>query len=338
MMAYSNRFVMCVLVNGNVQKELANGTVPIPFGEYTLRFRNKHPDRRAVVKFTIDGEDAGGNGYIVNANSYVDIKRHVHRDAAFKLVPLDSAEAVDAGKNGPNTDKLIGVIEAKFYLEKVQPVYTYTPPAVVEKHIHHHHHHRRIIREEPWIKPYSPFWYGTTTAGGASMSMSNPTHSASSEGLDQTLSFNAAPTMDSLVMADSGDLKSASFTPPATKLSDGATVEGGRTGQNFREVEIELETDYVAVKLFLQGFHPQPVTHYMNEEPRVTMPGFPSPVRPTPMPRIVPQETPAQENARLKEELEKLQYQKVVDAENERIRKENEELRKKLAELKGETV
>ena len=55
-MVYSNKFVMCVLVNGKPVEELANGEVQIPFNtEYVLRFRNKN-DRRAVVKFWIDGE------------------------------------------------------------------------------------------------------------------------------------------------------------------------------------------------------------------------------------------------------------------------------------------
>ena len=117
-MVYSNRFVACVLLNGTPQRELANGVVPIPFNsEYSLRFRNKH-NRRACVKFTIDGESVCGGGYIIGANSSIDIHRHFDKDARFKFVSLDSPDAVDAGKNGPNEDGTKGLIEAKFYLEK----------------------------------------------------------------------------------------------------------------------------------------------------------------------------------------------------------------------------
>jgi hypothetical protein len=120
-MVYSNRFVATVLINGNVQKELANGIVPIPFNSiYSLRFRNKN-DRRAVVKFTIDGEDVSGNGYIIPANSAIDIHRHWAKDAQFKFVDLNSAEAVDFGKNGPEGNK--GIIQARFHLEKENKVW-----------------------------------------------------------------------------------------------------------------------------------------------------------------------------------------------------------------------
>lgn len=97
-MVYSSRFVVCVLVNGQPAKERADGVVPIPFGsEYVLRFRNKN-NRRAVVKFTIDGENVSGNGYIVPAHSAIDIKRHSEVDRAFKFVDLESGEAIDYGK------------------------------------------------------------------------------------------------------------------------------------------------------------------------------------------------------------------------------------------------
>lgn len=138
-MMYSNKFVMCVLIDGKPVQEFANGEVHIPFGkEYVLRFRNKH-NRRASVNFSIDGEDASGAGYIIPPNSYVDIKRYNHRDAAFVLVPLDSPEAVDAGKNGPNSDKSKGVIVANFQLEK--------KPAPIVREIHHHYR-----------KDYEPWW------------------------------------------------------------------------------------------------------------------------------------------------------------------------------------
>jgi len=117
-MVYSNKFVMCVLVDGVPQEELSNGVVRLPFGtEYCLRFRNKH-SRHAVVRLRIDGEEISGGGYIVPAHGYIDVQRPVDKDAAFKFVSLGSAEAVEFGKNGPNLDKSKGVIEASFYLEK----------------------------------------------------------------------------------------------------------------------------------------------------------------------------------------------------------------------------
>lgn len=123
-MAYSNRFVANVIVDGHIQKESnwnQYGSINIPFGsEYSLRFRNKH-NRRAVVKFFIDGENVSGNGYVISASDYIDVERHFDKDRAFKFVELDSEDAYDAGKNGPD-DGSKGLIEAHFYLEKTKPV------------------------------------------------------------------------------------------------------------------------------------------------------------------------------------------------------------------------
>jgi hypothetical protein len=118
-MVYSSRFIMCVLRDGIPQQELGDGSVVLPFGsEYALRFRNKNPDRRAVVKVFIDGENVSAGGFVINANDKLDIERPVDNPVKFRFVSLDSSDAVDFGKNGPNTDRTKGVVEAHFSLEK----------------------------------------------------------------------------------------------------------------------------------------------------------------------------------------------------------------------------
>jgi hypothetical protein len=127
--------------------------------EYALRCRNKN-NRRAMVKLFIDGENVSGDGFLINANDHVDIKRSIDKDAAFKFVSLDSPDAIDFGKNGPNHDKVKGTIEARFYLEKEKATFTYTP--TVE---HHHHHHYPRPRPQPYWPPLSnPYPYGTWTS------------------------------------------------------------------------------------------------------------------------------------------------------------------------------
>lgn len=239
-MTYDNKFVMCVLVNGQPQKELANNTVPIPFGmEYVLRFRNKH-NRRAVVNFTIDGEDVSGNGYIVEANDYIDIKRHSNVDRAFKFVSLDSAEAIDHGKNGPNYDKVKGTIEARFTLEKVKPVVTY-----------------RKCFKDSYPQPRSPF-----TPESPKWNPSYPPIcdidppatmcDSSEEGIIQA---SCGDSLEGSVMR--GMMQTSSFSP---ELQDGATVEGNVTGQSFQSVHVDLESNSTTLKLFLQGFEEVPQT------------------------------------------------------------------------------
>lgn len=294
-MVYSNKFVMCILVDGHPQQELANGVVKLPFGtEYSLRFRNKN-NRRAVVKIFIDGENVSGGGYIIPANDHVDIKRHWDKDRTFKFVDLDSPEAVDAGKNGPNPDKEKGLVEAHFYLEK-ESSYFYSPyvPHYREEHHHHHHHHHDHYHPRPWNPyPIRPLWIGASDqgqykttcdagdaqygckglapAGGTSLNMSDSTPTAEnmkcSTGGDDIATFKRISTKRSRAVA-SGQSVTCSAPPPAPELRDGCTVEGGSTGQRFSTTYIDLEDSYTTLKVFLQGFEDEEPVQNISEAPK----------------------------------------------------------------------
>jgi hypothetical protein len=301
-MTYSNKFVMSVLLNGQPQKELANGVVKLPFGtEYSLRFRNKN-NRRAVVHILIDGEDVSGNGYIVPANSHVDIKRHHDVDRSFKFVSLDSADAVDFGKNGPNEDKVKGTIEARFYLEKEHPQCVSTS---VE---HHHHHHYPLPRPVPYyppvypIRPYQPIWRNDQSVHKTTYDNGNrPKHlqrrdrrivSGQNAGL---LSSNTQSVISNDEMTP---LNTCSFNTSDVSASN-------NTGQQFVSKHIEVEDNYTTLKLFLQGHEGQ-----IEEVPT----------------SAVFKDRPTNKDVRLSE----------LEAENESLRKklaeiENAELKEKLA-------
>lgn len=235
-MVYSSNFVLTVVVGGHIQKEKANGVVEIPFGsEYTLRLRNKN-DRRAVVKISIDGENVSGGGYVIPAKQVIEIKRHWDKDCAFKFVDLDSEEAHDAGKNGPNPDKQKGVVEAKFHLEKkvVNPV---------EVHHYHHHYDQQWSDLWPWFGhgPYGPPYKPMIPTSKGVMRSTNPevTCSAQPDAEVRTSGFN---------MNQGGFM---SFAP----TQDGCTVEGELTGQQFSTTFVDYESEFVVCKLFLQGYH-----------------------------------------------------------------------------------
>ena len=214
---------MCILVNGQIAKEFPNGTTLIPFGsEYTIRFRNKN-FRKAVVKFTIDNEDASSGGYIIPGNDFIDIRRYAHKDVAFKFVDLNSPEAIDFGKND-NKDKNKGVIEAKFYLEKEIKYHTYNSNPV---YFHPQAYHQDITSPRRSK--------GMHSAGGSGM------HSAGGSG-----SFGFGYCSNTTTTAYHQPLNTSGF--------DGATVEGSQTGQSFNYQHINLENDYVAVKTCLQGY------------------------------------------------------------------------------------
>lgn len=241
-MTYNNKFVMCVLVDGQVQEELANGMVKIPFGsEYSLRFRNKN-DRNAAVKFFIDNEPVSGKGYLVRKNDYIDVKRHFNQDKAFKFVELNSPEAVDAGKNGANHDKTKGLIEARFYLEKER-----------KNEIIYRIQNKDYQKSEPYN-------YSSGGPGGQSASSSRSRDVRRTRGGPCGQSMSSSPyegtLNDEFITSFNGESlqKSNNSIVHNSELKDGCTVEGIRTGQSFTIINMDLEEEYTTLKLFLQGY------------------------------------------------------------------------------------
>jgi len=165
---YSNKFVISIVVNGNIQNEFANGTVELPFNtEYAIRFRNKW-NRRAVVKPFVDGIKVCRGGFVIPANSFRDIECSSQTLRKFKFVDLQSTEAQDHGKDQTNAEKRMGLIEAHWYLEKQKPVV---------QEIHHHHSYP-VPQPYPvpvWPRPYYPYYAGGKVDGiSVECSVGNP--------------------------------------------------------------------------------------------------------------------------------------------------------------------
>ncbi len=96
----------------------ANDEIELPFeSEYDITLIN-NSNRLAVGVIYIDGLNVSRSGYIIPARSFVTIKRHIDEDRAFKFVPLNSKDAHKAGKYGNNSNKINGLIEVRFFLEK----------------------------------------------------------------------------------------------------------------------------------------------------------------------------------------------------------------------------
>jgi hypothetical protein len=294
-MVYSSKFVMSVLIDGHPQRELANGVVKVKFGEYVLRFRNKN-NRRALVTISIDGENVSAGGYIIPANSYIDIERWADKPVKFKFVSLDSEEAVDFGKNGPNEDKVKGTIEARFHLEKE------VPQPLVWPIEHHHHHYPRPVYP-------NPIW---TTSGGPTYWNSNVTSSNCCDDGVKTwrLTGAGAQSNQACGQSASADYCGSVQMPAAAPVVDGCTVEGDYSNQSFRTVYFDAETDYVALKLFLQGF---------DEDVVVAQPKHRETAKSRKLREL------EEENRRLKDQV---QYKEHQDAEAEAIRKLEEENKK----------
>ena len=254
---YSNNFVVSVHVNRKPQNELKNGVVPIPFGsEYTIRLRNKHKNRRAVAKITIDGEEVSGQGIIIPANSHIDLERWVDKPVKFKFVSIDSPDAVDFGKNGDNDDKQKGVVLVSFFLEKEAKPQT--------QEVHHHHHYpytRPIFYRSPIYGPLNPW---CMPIGGPS-SMLRGQHTSLSQHTDGEYEAKSLFTCSAGQLGET-ELSSRGFVQESTKsaritnaipqqeLSDGCTVEGGTSNQTFRSSWIDCEDVPTVIRIFLQGY------------------------------------------------------------------------------------
>jgi hypothetical protein len=225
-MAYNNRFVITVLQNDRIMKELANGSVPIEFGEYKIRLRNKH-NRRAICRLSIDGENVSAGGFIIPANSFIDIERNADVAKKFKFVSLDSEEAQDFGKDGSNHDKVKGTIVAEFALEK-EKLYTpfNTPTYVTNNHYHYG----------------TPKWVGSINMKyGAAKSFNSLNGN-----LDDSFSY---PGKSCSYASSLGEIQN---------LQDGATVEGSHSNQNFSTTYFDYEDNWTSIRIFLQGYEKKP--------------------------------------------------------------------------------
>ena len=226
------------MVNGSPMEERANGSVTVPFGtEYSIRLRNKH-QRRALAKITIDGENISSAGFIIPARTHIDILRPADKDAAFKFVDIDSPDAIDFGKNGPNDNKVKGTIKVEFFLEK-EPNQQYIPYTPYIKEIHHHHY------------DYN-FGYNKLCDNNLGSSSFNNTPISSPFGSSTPISNQISSSIAPMrrLRSSTGPLKA-----PAAQIKDGCTVEGVSTGQRFSQSYIDIdEATSTIITLFMQGY------------------------------------------------------------------------------------
>lgn len=263
---YNKNFVLAIkLKNQNdFLPERNDHSVLVPFGsEYSLRLRNKN-NRRALVKIHIDGENVSGDGYIINANSAIDLERFYETNKCFKLAALDSNDAIDFGKNGSNEDRSKGVVEAFFWLEKEKPQPVYIPIVV-----DHHHYHDYSY---PWYRDYSyPYkhyprrhdevWCGSNNALIGQSSMKSNVRGLCSDSVNSlnSLSFGSPTYSASSMSMDSLD-SFANAMPKSLNESreqDVCTVEGSRSNQTFGQKEwIDIEDHATSLTLILRGYVP----------------------------------------------------------------------------------
>lgn len=308
-MAYKDRFVVVIIQDNQIQKELANGSVPIKFGEYKIRLRNKN-NKRAICKLFIDGENVSDGGFIIPPNSFIDIERPASVSKKFKFVSLDSQEAYDFGKNGENFDKKKGTIVAKFVLEKQNQYLEDIVKINKTRKTYYIPVGSPPPKSNTWFVEPRSWMFGT-----------------SPETINEHVSSMTADFIKTTNATSYTSLNALNQTAPATDwfrldwLQDGATVEGSNSNQKFNTVYFEHDDNWTEIKLFLQGYE----SSLKNSEQESVQ---------------IDKENLIDENDEfielindintMKKELEQLKTLKKLKEEQEKIKKEIVSVREKL--------
>lgn len=231
MMAYDNKFVASILVNGKPLRELnvhGKRTAVIPFGsEYIVRLKNKNTVR-AKVSVSIDGTDVlCGKKLILNPNETVDLERFVDSHdggSKFKFISIEQGEVT-------------GEIQDPDNLENGRIVVTF------EKE------YQKVIPKEP----SNPF----ITRSRGDIVFGSPVRGFDISGMSdsRTLVSNCVDT--SFTALTNGAILSDSNYFVGLDISEGekgATVEGSYSSQKFQEGEdFKVENKKTTLEIYLKG-------------------------------------------------------------------------------------
>lgn len=230
---------MYLVVDGKPQQETNNGVVVLSFDtEYSIAFKNKH-NKRALVKFKIDGEDASGAGYIIPAGETITVERFHDIAKKFLFVDSKSDKAIEDGKN--HSGSYQGKVEATFCLEAdYNSNYPYNYP---------------LVQPTPWNGHYPGIRYGGTTLSRGSCS--SQSYSALNSALQSDTDYlSAQATMDCCVPKSTASCNVASINLNAVQVGaveNGVTVEGSASDQTFQSAYFNAGTDYTNVTILIKG-------------------------------------------------------------------------------------
>jgi len=262
-MVYKDRFVAVIKCGGKVLRE-KDDTVTLPFGsEYSLLLKNLE-SRIAVVKVTVDGQDAIDGSLILQPNSQCELegflKGHEVKNR-FRFIQK-TEEIVE--HRGDRVDD--GIIRVEYRFEK---------KVEYEEVIR-----RRRVITEPW-RPYQPwpywyprctgcycdpccctrYYYGGTTIKTDDDSSVNYTFT-NSDGETKVGTFNHNQSSDVQLMNCSigSETQAAGFVTDQDAVQEsakpaedeGITVPGSASNQSFNfgaHGELESNTHIIVLKL-----------------------------------------------------------------------------------------
>ena len=270
-MMFVNRFVCAVKVNGKILKESSN-LVTLPFGaEYEILLKNLN-SRRAMVKVSVDGQDATeGTRLILQPNSSITLQRFIRNgnmSSGNRFKFIERTAGIESHRGIKEDD---GLIRAEFWAEKEVAEETIIRRKYVDEY---------YPVPRPYYPPYDPYWprpwhwndgitwtSTRTITGGLSGDAGTIFTSNLGENLQKSAQMNVSYN-SSGGMADAGEPilygrpqgsgeapgQAVSVNRMAALNTAGITVSGSESNQQFYNASgFPLESNSHVIILQLRG-------------------------------------------------------------------------------------
>ncbi len=255
---YKEKFVLSIVHGGYPVKETGNNynrQVAIPFNsEYKILLKNKN-DRKCTASVFIDGRPVSKIGdFIINANGSLHLERFLDSSLKegkkFKFVPLTDPSVDDP------TSTQNGIIKVEFRLAKEKNGLCIKPNRFTQKDPWKpsdpwiiYHQTPQFIRDgtnstwkppDPWIIYHqTPQFTRDGTNSTSKQPHSKLYYSNSNFSMTKTVHDSEPVSVDSIVAM--------------TSVESGATIEGGRSYQEFSYSNLEVGSSCVTLKLKIVG-------------------------------------------------------------------------------------
>ncbi len=244
---YQNRFVVAVKVNGKILREQSN-LVTLPFGvEYEILLKNLN-SRRAMVKVSVDGQDATeGTRLILQPNSSLTLERFIRNNnlsSGNKFRFIERTAGVEEHRGIKEDD---GLIRAEFWAEQEKQEITET--IIRKKYVDEFYPVPR-----PYYPPYDPYWprrpwwnRSVTCSTGSASYSNRPGYS----GRARKMSSTPTRSLGGIQGQSVGNVERSGFR----SFNDaGITVPGSESNQQFHSATgFPLESNSTVIILQLRG-------------------------------------------------------------------------------------
>lgn len=241
---YNEKLAVALKSAGKVLRENKD-TVYLPFGsEYSILIKNLN-SVRVLAKVSIDGQlvDDSGDGFVIDANSSLDLERFIKNgnlNSGNRFKFIERTGKIEDHRGIQVED---GLVRVEFQFEK-------RPAKVEEVHTYHHHHYDHWY----WDRPYIRYLVSNNSSGcfgsgqlsstrdssaGVSADMMNVSTNVGGSVGSANAFVSSTPTMDNLVENEVAN-------------DAGITVAGSKSEQEFVTVgsfPLEEASHVIVLKL-----------------------------------------------------------------------------------------